>query len=142
MIFKKINGFRNKENDLVISGKIVRGAGEGAYFTQIGWVQQQCDEKLGFKPYPGTLNLEISEEFLPAIELLDQKTGIELISPDPQFCNAMVFQVSLQDIIGAVILPEEKVRVHPKNIIEIIAPLNIKASLNVKDGDSLNVVFT
>ncbi|MEJ2552631.1 MAG: DUF120 domain-containing protein [Gammaproteobacteria bacterium] len=63
-------------------------------------MQQQCDEKLGFKPYPGTLNLEISEEFLPAIELLDQKTGIELISPDPQFCNAMVFQVSLQDIIG------------------------------------------
>lgn len=130
------------EKDLVISGKIVSGAGEGAYFTQIGWVQRQCDEKLGFKPYPGTLNLEISEEFLPAIELLDQKTGIELISPDPQFCNAMVFQVSLQDIIGAVILPEEKVRVHPKNIIEIIAPLNIKASLNVKDGDSLNVVFT
>jgi CTP-dependent riboflavin kinase len=130
------------EKNLVISGKIVRGAGEGAYFTQIGWVQQQCDEKLGFKPYPGTLNLEISEEFLPAIELLDQKTGIELISPDPQFCNAMVFQVSLQDIIGAVILPEEKVRVHPKNIIEIIAPLNIKASLNVKDGDFLNVVFT
>ena len=130
------------EKDLAISGKIVSGAGEGAYFTQIGWVQRQCDEKLGFKPYPGTLNLEISEEFLPAIELLDQKTGIELISPDPQFCNAMVFQVSLQDIIGAVILPEEKVRVHPKNIIEIIAPLNIKASLNVKDGDSLNVVFT
>jgi CTP-dependent riboflavin kinase len=130
------------EKDLIISGKIVGGAGEGAYFTQIGWVQQQCDEKLGFKPYPGTLNLEISEEFLPAIELLDQKTGIELISPDPQFCNAMVFQVSLQGIIGAVILPEEKVRIHPKNIIEIIAPLNIKASLNVKDGDSLNVVFT
>jgi CTP-dependent riboflavin kinase len=130
------------EEDLAITGKIVSGAGEGAYFTQLGWVQQQCDEKLGFKPYPGTLNLEIPEEFLPAIELLDQKTGIELISPDPQFCNAMVFQVSLQDIIGAMILPEEKVRVHPKNIIEIIAPLNIKASLNVKDGDSLNVVFT
>ena len=129
------------EKDLVISGKIVSGAGEGAYFTQIGWVQQQCDEKLGFKPYPGTLNLEISEEFLAAIELLDQKTGIELISPDPQFCNAMVFQVSLQDIIGAVILPEEKVRVHPKNIIEIIAPLNVKASLNVKDGDFVTVVL-
>ena len=129
------------EKDLVISGKIVSGAGEGAYFTQIGWVQQQCDEKLGFKPYPGTLNLEISEEFLAAIELLDQKTGIELISPDPQFCNAMVFQVSLQDIIGAVILPEEKVRVHPKNIIEIIAPLNVKASFNVKDGDFVTVVL-
>jgi CTP-dependent riboflavin kinase len=98
-------------------------------------------KKLGFKPYPGTLNLEISEEFLPAIEFLDLEKGIGLISPDPKFCNAMVFKVSLLDITGAVILPEEKVRVHPKNIIEIIAPQNIKASLNVKNGDSVTVVF-
>jgi CTP-dependent riboflavin kinase len=126
---------------LIITGKITSGTGEGAYFTQIGWVQQQCDEKLGFKPYSGTLNLEISEKFLPAIELLDQKKGIELISPDPKFCNAMAFRVSLADINGALILPEEKVRVHPKNIIEIIAPLNIKASLKVKDGDFLKIAI-
>lgn len=129
------------EEDLAITGKIISGAGEGAYFTQIGWVQQQCVEKLGFKPYPGTLNLEIFEEFLPAIEILDQKKGIELVSPDLNFCNAMVFPVSLGAITGAVVLPEEKVRVHPKNIIEIIAPLNIKASLNVKDGDRLTIAF-
>ena len=127
------------EKELVIKGKIISGAGEGAYFTQIGWVQQQCIEKLGFKPYPGTLNLEISEEFLPVIESLDQKKGIELISPDPKFCNAMVFQVSLGDISGAIILPDEKVRIHPKNIIEIIAPLNLKAALNLNDGDFLKV---
>ena len=122
-----------------ITGKIVSGTGEGAYFTQIDWVQQQCDEKLGFKPYPGTLNLEISEEFIPAVEILDQQKGIELISPDPKFCNAKAFQVSLGGISGAIILPEEKVRVHPKNIIEIIAPLNIKTSLKAKDGDSLKI---
>jgi CTP-dependent riboflavin kinase len=128
-------------SQLEIIGKIISGAGEGAYFTQIDWVQQQCDEKLGFKPYPGTLNLEISEEFLPAIEILDQEKGIELISPDSKFCNAMTFQISLGDISGAIILPEEKVRSHPKNIIEIIAPLNIKASLKVKDGDSLKIAI-
>ena len=127
------------EEDLAINGKIVSGAGEGAYFTQIDWVQQQCDEKLGFKPFPGTLNLETSEEFIPAIEVLDQQRGIELISPDPKFCNATAFRVSLGDISGAIILPEEKVRVHPKNIIEIIAPMNIKASLKVRDGESLKI---
>ena len=126
---------------LVITGKIFSGAGEGAYFTQIDWVQQQCEAKLGFKPYPGTLNLEISEEYLSIVKSLDQKKiGIELISPDPNFCNARVFPVSLGDISGAIILPEEKVRVHPKNIIEIIAPLSIKAYLNVKDGDF--ILFT
>ena len=129
------------EGDLSITGKIISGEGEGAYFTQIDWVQQQCDEKLGFKPYPGTLNLEISEEYLSVVEPLDQKEGVELISPDSNFCNAKVSPVSLGDIIGAIILPEEKVRIHPKNIIEIIAPVNIKESLNVKDGDSLKVVL-
>ena len=127
--------------DMVISGKVVSGAGEGAYFTQIDWVQQQCNEKLGFKPYPGTLNLEIFKEFLPAVEILDRQKGIELISPDPKFCNAMVFKASLGDVNGAIIFPEEKVRVHPKNIIEIIAPLNIKASLKVEDGDSLKITI-
>jgi CTP-dependent riboflavin kinase len=126
---------------LEITGKIISGAGEGAYFTQIDWVQQQCFEKLGFKPYPGTLNLEISQELLPVIESLDQKTAIELISPDPKFCNAMVFQASLGDISGAIILPEEKVRIHPKNIIEIIAPLNLKAALNLNDGDSIEIIL-
>ena len=129
------------KEDLVITGKVVSGAGEGAYFTQIDWVQQQCDEKLGFKPYPGTLNLEIFKEFLPAVEILDRQKGIELISPDPKFCNAMVFEASLGEVDCAIIFPEEKVRVHPKNIIEIIAPLNIKASLKVEDGDSLKITI-
>ena len=127
------------KKDLVITGKIVSGAGEGAYFTQIDWVQQQCVEKLGFKPYPGTRNLQISEEFLPTIESLNQKKAIELISPDAKFCNAAVFRISLREISGAIILPEEKVRIHPKNIIEIIAPLNLKAALNMNYGDFLKI---
>lgn len=129
------------KEDLVITGKIVSGAGQGAFFTRIDWVQQQCCEKLGFKPYPGTLNLEISEKDLALIEELDRENGIVLISPDPKFCNAKAFAVTLGEIKGAIVMPEEKVRVHPKNIIEIIAPLNIKALLNVKDGDSVTVVL-
>ncbi len=127
--------------NLIIAGKIVSGAGEGAYFTQIDWVSRQCDEKLGFIPYPGTLNLELSEEFLVTVESLEKEKGVELISPDPKFCNGKAFPVLLGEMRAAIIMPEEKVRVHPKNIIEIIAPLNLKASLNLKDGDSVTVVL-
>jgi CTP-dependent riboflavin kinase len=114
---------------------------QGAFFTQLEWFQEQCDEKLGFKPYPGTLNLEISGEYLPIIESLNREEGIELISPDPKFCNAKAFSVSLGEISGAIIMPDEKVRVHPKNIIEIVAPLKIKAALNVADGDLISVAI-
>lgn len=126
---------------LEITGRIISGAGQGAYFTQIDWVQQQCNEKLGFKPYPGTLNLEIAPDDLPLMASLEQKNGIEFISPDPKFCNATAFPVELGEINGAIIMPEEKVRIHAENIIEIIAPMNIKASLNVEDGDSIIIVL-
>ena len=93
---------------IVLTGKIISGAGQGAYFTQIGWVLQQCDEKLGFKPYPGTLNLEISEDDLPIIESLDQEPGIELVSPDPKFCNAKTFRVSLGKSAAPLLCPKKK----------------------------------
>jgi CTP-dependent riboflavin kinase len=64
-----------------------------------------------------------------------------LISPDPKFCNAKAFAVKLGKINGAIIMPEEKVRIHAENIIEIIAPLNIKATLNVKDGALLSILL-
>lgn len=129
-------------NNWIIAGKIVRGVEQGVFFTQLEWFQEQCADKLGFKPYPGTLNLEISGEYLPIIESLNREGGIELISPDPTFCNAKSFSVSLGDISGAIIMPDEKVRVHAKNIIEIVAPINIKASLNVGDGDFISVVIS
>ena len=130
-----------KEN-FIITGKVVSGSGQGAYFTRIDWVQLQCNKRLGFKPYPGTLNLEITAEDLPIIESLEHKKGIELISPDPKFCNAKAFAVTLGELKGAIIIPEEKVRIHPKTIIEIVASLKIKEALNVKDGDIINVVLT
>ena len=127
--------------DWIIAGKIICGVKQGNFFTQLEWFQEQCDEKLGFKPYPGTLNLEISGEYLPIIESLNREEGIELISPDPKFCNAKAFSVSLGEISGAIIMPDEKVRVHAKNIIEIVAPLKIKAALNVADGDLISVAI-
>jgi len=35
-----------------ISGKIVSGVNQGTFFTQLDWIQEQCLEKLGFKPFP------------------------------------------------------------------------------------------
>ena len=131
-----------REKQIEINGKIVSGAGEGAYFTQIGWVQRQCHQKLGFKPSPGTLNVEVASDDLPKIATLGPQKGIELISPDPKFCNARAFPVMLEKVKGAIIRPEEKVKIHAANIIEIIAPLNIKTSLNVNDGDEIKLVLT
>ena len=120
---------------LKITGKIVGGAKQGAFFTQLDWVQQQCLDKLGFAPWPGTLNLEIPMDRVAVIEELKVKEGMELVSPDSNYCSGHVFPVSIEGIPAAIVLPAEDVRVHAKNIVEIISPEMLKESLNVKDGD-------
>ena len=118
-----------------ITGKIVSGVKQGAFFTQLDWVQEQCLQKLGFKPFPGTLNLEIAHENMRIIEALQAQEGIELVPPDSNFCAGFVFPISIEGISGAMVAPAADVRVHAKNIIEIISHLGLKNALGVEDGD-------
>lgn len=125
----------------VLTGKVVGGVKQAAYFTQLDWVQGQCAEKLGFRPYPGTLNLEISEDSLPELEDLRLVAGIELIPPDPAFCAAKTLPLTIDGVAGAMIVPSEDVNVHEKNIIEILAPLRLKDTLGIGDGSVVTVMI-
>jgi len=127
-------------DQIKISGLIVSGAKQGAFFTQLDWVGEQCLEKLGFAPWPGTLNLEISMDHVAVIEELKVTEGLELVSPDSNYCSGHVFPVSIEGLSAAIVLPAEDVRVHARNIIEIISPEMLKDALGVNDGDC--VTFT
>ena len=129
------------KNHISIIGKIVSGAGQGAFFTQLAWVKEQCQQKLGFSPWPGTLNLEISMDRVDLIEELREKGGIELISPDANYCSGHVLPGSIEGLQAAIIIPAEDVRVHAKNIVEIIAPEMLKDALDVKDGDQVTIAI-
>jgi CTP-dependent riboflavin kinase len=103
--------------EMTLTGKIVSGVKQGAFFTQLDWFQSQCRDKLGFEPYPGTLNLEISIDDVPIIETLE------------------AFPVVVEGIRAAVVIPAEEVRVHGKNIIEVISDQRLKDVLKVDEGD-------
>ena len=102
-------------------------------------VKKQCREKLGFEPYPGTLNLELLEESLSLIQELQKEEGIKLIPPDPAFCEGKTLKVTVGEIKGALIVPSEEVKVHGNDIIEIMAPVFLRSALMVEDGDILIV---
>jgi CTP-dependent riboflavin kinase len=122
-------------NERILSGIIVRGAGKAAYFTQLDWVRQQCAEKLYFQPYPGTLNIQVDEDCLALLEDLQKKPAISLLSPNPSFCNARTLRASLCNLAVAIIIPAESVNIHGRNIMEIIAPVSLKKTLSLQDGD-------
>ncbi|MCP4683328.1 MAG: CTP-dependent riboflavin kinase [Desulfobacterales bacterium] len=125
------------EDNWVLIGKIISGVKKGAYFTQLDWVQEQCMEKLGFRPYPGTLNLELSPEYIPVIESIYNGKKEELIPPDTGFCSGNLFSLRIEGIQAAIVVPAENVKAHDKNIIEVISPLCLKEALNVRDGDEV-----
>jgi CTP-dependent riboflavin kinase len=129
------------KNGWILTGKIVSGVGQGAFFTRLDWFQEQCREKLGFKPYPGTLNIEISKDQIPEVEVLENEKGPEFIPPDTAFCSGRAFPVSIAGVRGAIIMPAAEVRVHGKNIVEVIAPINLKEKLGAADGDTISLVF-
>ena len=101
----------------------------------MAWVQEQCLQKLGFKPFPGTLNLEIAKENMAMMETVLTQRGIELVSPDSNYCSGFVIPITVEGIPGAIVAPAEDVMMHAKNIIEIISHLGLKEELGVADGD-------
>ena len=98
-------------------------------------------EKLGYKPFPGTLNLEISVEDIPGVAVIEQKAEIEFIPPDAIFCSGRAYPVDIEGIRAAIIMPAEEVRVHGKNIIEVISEVNLKHALSADDGDSVELAL-
>lgn len=123
-----------------MSGIIVSGAGKAAYFTAVDWVRKQCAEKLHFEPYPGTLNIQVDENCLALLENLQTKPTLNLLSPDPNFCNARTLPASLSNLTVAIIIPDKAVNIHGQNILEIMAPVSLKKTLSLTDGDRISLI--
>ncbi len=123
----------------VITGRVLTGIGKAAAFTQLEWVRAQCREKLGFEPYPGTLNLEVAEGDTSILECIWEKGCPELVPPTDGFCTAKVLPACVGHLQGAILLPEKGVRVHGGHILEVLAPVRLKDALSLKEGDLVSL---
>ena len=120
-----------------VKGKIFSGKGEGSKFIKLPWVRKQIVEKLGFIPYPGTLNIKLTEDGAGLKKLLKKKKPTE-IKPERGFCRGKCFDAYLtNNLKGAIVLPE--IVDYPENVIQVIAPINLKEELQLKDGDVIEV---
>jgi riboflavin kinase len=122
---------------LCAKGKVFSGKGEGSNFIKLPWVKEQIAEKLGFVPYPGTLNIKLAEESLALKNFLKKVNAIE-ISPATGFCCGRFFKAYLKgDVKCAVVIPE--VANYPEDVIEIISSINLREKLQLKDGDAIEI---
>ncbi len=135
--YKKI--FEGEEY-IRIKGKVFSGVGEGRYYVSLEGYRRQFVEKLGFDPYPGTLNLKIPKEEMYFRRMLDREDGILIEgfkTEDRTFGEVKVFKCKVRGIEGAVVLPK---RTHyPADTLEIISPVKLRDKLGLKDGDIVEV---
>ncbi|MDY6966649.1 MAG: winged helix-turn-helix domain-containing protein/riboflavin kinase [Halobacteriota archaeon] len=130
------------ERDYVeLVGTLFTGLGEGQYYiTQNGYMGQ-FEEKLGFHPFPGTLNLNLNEQSTILRRKLNEHNGIEIAgfkSEDRSFGGGKCFHSRIEDENCAVIIPD---RTHyPPDILEILAPANLRDRLCVSDGDEITIM--
>lgn len=127
---------------VTLEGILFTGLGEGAYYVTRDGYRRQFIEKLGFDPYPGTLNLKLTAEYdmktrseleaYPAIDIegfKDESRTFGSVRCYPAIINNRVK--------GAVLLA---MRSHyNSSVVEIIAPAFLRSRLKLKDGNKVKI---
>ena len=114
-----------------VEGKVVKGVEESGKFLSIPWVTEQIEEKLFFPPFMGTLNLLIDD--VEVQRKLKECARERLVSRQDGFCDALMVKAKINDIACGIVIP--LVENYPENVLEIVAPVKLKESLNIGDGD-------
>ena len=122
-----------------LEGEVFSGTGEGAKFAGLPWVKSQIKDKLGFTPHPGTLNIRLTEKCVRFRKLLEKGKSIEIL-PESGYCRGKCFKAYIMDCLeGAIVIPE--VEGYPINVLEVIAPINLREKFKLKDGDKVEITI-
>ncbi len=119
-----------------LKGTVFSSRGEGKKFLELPWVKRQIKQKLGFNPYAGTLNVRLSGESVKRKKLLEKARSIE-VCPAEGYCNGTLIKAFIGKLKCAIVVPE--VAIYPKEILEIVAPVNLRETLQLEDGCEVTV---
>ncbi|MCI0503970.1 CTP-dependent riboflavin kinase [Candidatus Micrarchaeota archaeon] len=125
-----------------MEGTIVRGLGEGSFYMSLPGYRRQIREKLGFDPFPGTLNIRLdSEQAWKRQQLLDSEPIIipGFRDKDRTYGDLFAFRCRVGGREGAVIVPLRTH--HGPDILEAIFSFNAKKELGMADGERVKVVI-
>ena len=127
---------------VTLEGTVFTGLGEGAYYTSKEPYRKQFTEKLGFEPYPGTLNLKLSGDYdiktrmeieaYPAIEVPGFK------NEDRTFGVVKCYPAIIDNKVKGALITALRSH-YDVSVLEIIAPVCLRKHLNLKDGNKVKV---
>lgn len=136
-------------DSIELRGRITAGMGEGRHYIPLEGYRVQFVERLGYEPYPGTLNIILDEKSV-------RKRGrIEAVSPiviegweddERTYGPADCYPVEVLNEAGQrytdahVIVPKRTH--HDEENLELIAPDRLREVLELDDGDAIDIELT
>lgn len=130
---------------LTLSGGVTAGAGEGRHYISLPGYNRQFEARLGYDPYPGTLNVELDEESTRNRSELAAVEGVPIDKWEDEertYGSATCYPARLEADAGGfepvhVIVPDRTH--HDEDKIELIAPEMLRDELGLADGDEVVV---
>ncbi|MGI9566388.1 MAG: DUF120 domain-containing protein [Nitrosopumilus sp.] len=125
-----------------LKGTLVSGMGEGAYYMGLSGYTKQFKSKIGYVPFPGTLNVRLDQKiYQEAIKQFDTLDGVKIES----FSDGMrtygwvkCFQAKLNNSINCKLIILERTH-HDDSIIELISKVCIRKSGKLKEGSKISI---
>lgn len=123
-------------------GVIVSGMGEGAYYMSMKGYAKQFKSKLGYVPFPGTLNIKLKDkEFIEAKRSLDAHPAIMVNGfSDGKRSYGWVkcYPARINNSLDAALILLERTH-HDDSVIELISKDNIKKSVRLSTGSQITI---
>ena len=129
-------------SSIELKGEIISGMGEGAYYMSLKGYTKQFKSKIGYVPFPGTLNVKLyQKEYLEAIQQVDDLDGQKINSfSDGKRTYGWVkcFTAKLNRTINCQLIRLERTH-YDNSIIELISKNNICKAANLKLGSKVSI---
>lgn len=127
-------------------GRVTTGMGEGRHYITLDGYMRQFEDRLGYEPYPGTLNLELTDESVRRRSALEGTTSIPIDgwsdedrTYGPATCYPAVVEADQGRTVEQAHVIEPVRTHHDDSSLEVIAPMNLRDTLDLADGDRLLV---
>ncbi|MBP2133776.1 riboflavin kinase [Methanomicrobium sp. W14] len=136
--YKKL--FEDNSGTLLIEGEVISGLGEGRYYVSIPGYVDQFRKKLGFGPYPGTLNLKIDPFSVSVRKRAELHSWVDIEgfqADDRTFGSAKCLPCRINGYKCAIIVPGRSH--YPDDVIEVISEVKLREKMNLEDGNRVKV---
>ncbi len=134
--------FEDERRDLTFRGNVFTGFKEGRYYVSLKGYAKHFRTRLGFEPFPGTLNLRLTSpiqieqrrqlQFLKGIDI----AGFE--DADRSYGPVKCFRAEIEGKHPGAVLAIERTH-YDNSVLEVISPVNLRKLFRLRDGDECSV---